>query len=199
MNYPFTLPTLPYPYDAMEPYIDSETMHYHYDKHLKGYMDKLNNILKQYPYLYDKSLTWLLTNPTLLPNEDKQNILNNAGGIYNHLNYFDNLSNNKNVHKPEGKLKWLIDTQYGSFDHFKEIFSKEAEKVFGSGYLLLTIDYSQQLKIEKVANQDTTLLNGRYPLITLDVWEHAYYLKYKNLRKDYIDAFFNVISFPILK
>lgn len=198
MHYPFHLPALPYTYDALEPYIDFQTIYFHHDKHFNHYIDKLNHIIIRYPFLQDKSLKWLLENPDYLPAGDKEDILKNAGGVYNHNQYFNNLTNKKEETIPIGNLLYMINRDFGSFEKFKEIFSKKAEEVFGSGYLYLVMNEYGYLGIMNCINQDTPLLHKLYPLLTLDLWEHAYYLKYKNLRQDYIKNFWQIVKFPIL-
>jgi Fe-Mn family superoxide dismutase len=194
-TYPFSLPPLPYAYDALEPYIDEETMHYHYDKHFGGYIDKLNLALEPYDFLHDTPLEQLLCSPNSLPAEARVEIMNNAGGVYNHSLFFNGLAPaDDDVHEPEGVLLEAIEGFFGSFEEFKESFSKEAAEVFGSGWTVLASDNEGNLTIVNTANQDVLLCEGLEPVILFDVWEHAYYLKYRNDRKDYIENLWNVVK-----
>lgn len=209
-TYPFKLPPLKYSYDALEPYIDSETMYYHHDKHFQTYIDNLNNVLKRYPALQRLTLKQLLRGNFSLSYEDRVTLHNNAGGVYNHDLFFNGLSPkgnglyanslsslNSNTHLPQGELLAKINCTFGSFENFKEEFNKEALSVFGSGWTVLAIDNANRLKIVTLKNQDTVVPKNLEPLILIDVWEHAYYLKYKNLRAEYLNAIWNVIDFPI--
>jgi Fe-Mn family superoxide dismutase len=194
--YPFELPPLPYAYDALEPYIDAETMHYHHDKHYQTYIDNLNNALKSYPALQRLTLEQLLLTKAL-PAKDRVTILNNAGGVYNHMHFFNGLRPaNEEGHLPDERLMSMINNTFGSFGSFKDTFSKQALAVFGSGWTCLALTRRRELKIINLANQATTLEYGAVPLILFDVWEHAYYLKYRNLRSEYVDNIWNVITFP---
>ena len=194
-TYPFQQPPLAYPYDAFEPYIDEETMHYHYDKHFAAYIKNLNDALEPYPNLHDMRLEQLLCSEEL-PEEAQEAILNNAGGVYNHTLFFSLLAPaSEDVHEPDGVLLEAIEGFFGSFDEFKEEFSKEAKSVFGSGWTVLVSDSEGNLDIRNVANQDVLFCEGLEPVILFDVWEHAYYLKYKNDRADYVDNLWNVIRF----
>lgn len=190
--YPFKNIPLPYSYDVLEPYIDEKTMYLHHDKHLQTYIDNLNAILKDHPELQGWTLEGLLRLSRILPNNIRQSIINNAGGVYNHRFFFDSMT-------PPGKtieksaLLTEISRQFGSLDVFKDKFTKEALTVFGSGYAWLVLDKGK-LKIMHTANQDTPLSENLRPILTLDVWEHAYYLKHYNLRKDYIKDWFSVVD-----
>ncbi len=191
-TYPFENIPLPYGYQSLEPYIDEKTMHLHHDRHLQAYIDHLNNILTDHPELQGWTLEGLLRLSRILPNHIRQSIIDNAGGVYNHRFFFDSMT-------PPGKkieksaLSAEITRQFGSFDRFQEQFTKEAMDVFGSGYAWLVLD-KRKLKIVPTANQDTPLSDNLRPILTLDVWEHAYYLKHYNLRKDYIEDWFSVID-----
>ncbi|MCL2083674.1 MAG: superoxide dismutase [Oscillospiraceae bacterium] len=201
-RYPFKLPPLPYAHDALEPYIDAETMHYHHDKHFKAYIDNLNKALEPYPEAHGLTLAGLLSpgrleQPGSPPEEARRGILDNAGGVYNHDLFFKCLSPRPDA--PGDQLTALINSQYGSFEAFKKAFSELAASVFGSGWACLAIDGGGRLSAVKLANQDTVVPAGMSPVMLFDVWEHAYYLKYKNLRADYIDAIWNVASFPMLR
>lgn len=198
-TYPFELPPLPYDYDDLEPYIDTETMHYHHDKHFQTYITNLNNALAPYPALQKLTLRELLASPNLLPTKVFLAIMRNGGGVYNHDLFFKKLAPPaaKN-HQPTGALLAAIENTFGSFDHFKEVFTKQALAVFGSGYTYLIMLKDGALQIVNLANQDTLLADGYQPLILVDVWEHAYYLKYKNSRADYLKNIWQVIKFPVL-
>lgn len=192
-HYPFVNTPLPYAYDALEPYIDSKTMHLHHDKHLQTYIDNLNKILKDYPELQGLSLELLITNIQMLPTAIQTPVKNNAGGVYNHQFYFSNLIN-PSTKEPIGPLANYINWIFGSFSEFKKQFKATALSVFGSGYAWLVADKHCMLKIITTANQDTPLPQGVYPLLNLDVWEHAYYLKHFNVRADYIEDWFQVVN-----
>ncbi|MFP3154570.1 superoxide dismutase [Lachnospiraceae bacterium ZAX-1] len=196
-TYPYELPLLPYAYDALEPDIDTQTMHYHHDKHFKTYIDNLNNALQPYKALQKLTLIQLLKNPHSLPNEAYTSIMHNGGGVYNHMLFFQSLApaDQKN-HEPVGLLLGLINETYGSFHNFKHIFSQKALDVFGSGWTYLLMTYDQKLKIVNLKNQETPLCMEAAPIVLFDVWEHAYYLKYKNLRADYVKQLWNVMTFP---
>lgn len=193
MTYPYKLPPLPYGYSDLEPYIDAETMHYHHDKHFKTYVDNLNKALENCPGLQKLTLKELLSRPYM-----NSAILRNGGGVYNHNMFFNGLVPASQARKPQGKLLCLIEKTYGSFDQFKEAFNKEAMDVFGSGWAVLAINCGGCLKIAELKNQDTLLGTGLTPLVYVDVWEHAYYLKYKNLRAEYLKNIWNVIDFPVI-
>ncbi|GHU96866.1 superoxide dismutase [Clostridia bacterium] len=195
MTYPYKLPPLPYPYDALEPYIDEETMHYHHDKHFQTYIDNLNAALAPYPALQALPLEELLAYPNL-PDKARDAILNNGGGVYNHDAFFKGLSPaGANNHQPAGELAKIIDSAFGSFDSFKKTFNETALSVFGSGWAMLGLTPGGAPAIIKLANQSTASVLHMKPVVLADVWEHAYYLKYKNLRADYLNAFWNVVKF----
>ncbi len=192
-KYPFKLPNLPYPYEALEPYIDKETMMLHHDKHLKTYIDNLNNILKDYPMFWDWTLEELIKNIASLPNEIQEEVRNNAGGVYNHFMYFDVISPIEN-NKETPLLKQKLIEDFGSLENFFNLFKEAAKKQFGSGYAFLVIDKNGNLKIVNKENQDNPLEDNLYPILLIDVWEHAYYLKYNNRRGEYIDSFMKLIN-----
>ena len=192
-HYPFINPPLPYAYHALEPYIDEKTMYLHHDKHLQTYVDNLNHILEPYPTLQGLSLEELLSCPLCLPSGLQIPIKNNAGGVYNHIFYFSNLSPIPNLPVPD-TLSAAITSSFGSFDAFKNNLEKTALSVFGSGYVWLILDKNKNLALMITANQDTPLSSGFCPILNLDIWEHAYYLKHYNVRKDYIDAWFPLIN-----
>ncbi len=196
-KYPFSLPPLLYGFDALEPYIDAETVYYHHDKHFKAYVDNLNEALAPHPALYNQTLRGLLLNGQMQPESARRAIHNNAGGVYNHDLYFKGLApKNENVHEPKGELLALINRTFGSFLMLKERFNQSALSVFGSGYTILALTPQSRLNIVNVKNQDTLLGRNYATLIIADVWEHAYYLKYKNRRKEYVDNIWNLLVIP---
>ena len=190
-HYPFENPPLPYAYDALEPYIDTLTMHLHHDRHLQTYIDNLNKALADYPALHGMSLEQLLTNADRLPAAIQTAVTNNGGGVYNHIFYFNGMSPS-DTRNQAGELAGAIVQDFGSVDAFFEAFKKAALAVFGSGYAWLVIDRSGNLKIVKLANQNTPIAKGLCPIVTIDVWEHAYYLKHYNERAKYVDDWFHV-------
>ncbi len=192
-HYKFFNHPLPYAYNAMEPFIDEKTMWLHHNRHLQTYIDNLNNILSKYPQFQNWTLETLLLNVPSLPEVIQIPVKNNGGGIFNHQFYFSNLLNPAPT-QPIGMLKDAIFLQYGNYQGFKDQFKKAALAVFGSGYAWLVVDAAGQLKIIITANQDTPLPLGLCPVLNIDVWEHAYYLKHYNLRTDYINDWFHVIN-----
>ena len=190
-TYPFSLPELSYPYDSLEPYIDTETMHIHHDKHFKTYIDNLNKALEACPSLKRFTLFELVKNQNRLPVDVRRN----AGGVYNHFMFFEKIGPANENNSPDDRLLQLIDRCFGSFENFKKKFSDSAKAVFGSGWTYLVITRNGVLKIMNTKNQATPVQNGFTPIILCDVWEHAYYLKYKNLRADYIENFWKVVNF----
>lgn len=189
---PKELKPLPYAYDALEQYIDKETMILHHDKHYKAYLDKFNNAIKGYPDLYGSSLYDLLTCLDCLPSEVAKTIKNNGGGVYNHEFFFDIMTPSQT--KVSGNLEKSINRDFGSFNNFKDAFKKASLSAFGSGWVWLVSDESGNLSIVTTPNQDTPITLNLKPVIGLDVWEHAYYLSYKNDRSAYIDKWFNIIN-----
>ncbi|MEA5085205.1 MAG: superoxide dismutase [Lachnospiraceae bacterium] len=192
--YPFDNPPLPYAYDALEPYIDTKTMKLHHDKHLQAYVDNLNRLLENSRF-QNMSLEQLIYNADRLPEEISVPIRNNAGGVYNHWFYFEGMGNSK-VKLPIGNLLQAINNEFGGFEKFKDEFSKAAMSVFGSGYAWLVND-DGKLKIITTPNQNNPIAQGLCPILTIDVWEHAYYLKNYNVRKEYIDNWFNVVNWEV--
>lgn len=190
--YPFENTPLPYAYEALEPFIDEKTMRLHHDRHLQTYINNLNKALEDFPSLQRFSLEQLLKCPMLIPPNKKDAILNNGGGVYNHRFFFENMTPQSQNYPYENLNKAIIH-QFKSFDCFKNEFKRTALSVFGSGYAWLVF-YNGRLKIVKTSNQNTPITMGFIPLICIDVWEHAYYLKHYNMRNDYIDDWFNVIN-----
>lgn len=189
----FTLPPLEYAYDALEPYIDKQTMVIHHTKHHQTYVDRLNAALAKYPDLYKYSLEELLTSQDILPDDIRTAVMNNGGGHYNHSFFWKNLTP-YNGSITSGALKDAIIRDFGSFENFKNAFRQASLSIFGSGWAWLVKTPSGKLEIITTANQDTPLALGLTPLLALDLWEHAYYLKHQNLRSDYIFSWFNIVD-----
>lgn len=192
-HYKFINTPLPYSYDAMEPYIDAKTMWLHHEKHLQTYIDNLNNTLSEYPQFQNWTLEELITNIPSLPKKIQTSIKNNGGGVFNHQFYFSNLANPALPH-PTGMLSDAIKKEFDSYSSFKNLFKAAALSVFGSGYAWLVVNAAGQLSIITTQNQDTPLQLGMFPILNIDVWEHAYYLKHYNIRSDYINDWFHVIN-----
>ncbi|MBV6384917.1 superoxide dismutase [Enterococcus faecium] len=188
----YTLPDLPYAYDALEPYIDEETMHLHHDKHHNTYVTNLNSAIEKYPELGEKTIEELLSDMDAIPTDIKTAVRNNGGGHANHSFFWEIMVPNAGG-EPTGEIKEAINEAFGDFSSFKEEFKKAAAGRFGSGWAWLVME-NGKLAITSTANQDSPLMEGKTPILGLDVWEHAYYLKYKNVRPDYIAAFWNVIN-----
>jgi len=190
---PFELPPLPYPSDALEPYIDKTTMEIHHDKHHGAYVTNLNKALESAPDLQGKSVEELLAgNLSIVPDAIRTAVRNNAGGHVNHTMFWQ-IMKKGGGDGPRGELAQLIDNAFGTFDSFKEKFTAAAMGRFGSGWAWL-IRKDGKLEITSSANQDSTLMEGQFPIFGLDVWEHAYYLKYQNRRAEYITAWWNVVN-----
>ena len=193
---PFTLPKLGYAYDALEPSIDARTMEIHYTKHHQTYINNANAVLEGTPWA-DKSAEEIISDLDALPEDKRGPLRNNAGGHANHSLFWTVMSPDGGG-QPVGEVAKHIDSDLGGFDAFKEAFTKAALTRFGSGWAWLVTDTSGKLSIESSANQDSPLMkgigSGKTPILGLDVWEHAYYLKYQNRRPEYIAAFYNVID-----
>ncbi len=187
----FELPALDYAFDALVPHIDAKTMEIHHGKHHQGYVTKLNAAVEGTEY-ESKSIEELLAGLGDLPEDIRGAVQNNGGGHANH-SLFWKVIGPKGGGKPSGDLAAAIDAELGGFDKFKESFSNAAATRFGSGWAWLSVD-GGKLKVESTPNQDTPLMQGRTPILGIDVWEHAYYLNYQNKRPDYISAFFNLIN-----
>ena len=188
----YTLPDLPYGYDALEPYIDVETMHLHHDKHHNTYVTNLNAAIEKYPELEEQSIEELMKNLNEVPEDIRTAVRNNGGGHANHSFFWKIMAPNAGG-EPTGAIKDAIDQAFGSFEKMKEEFKTAATGRFGSGWAWLVLN-NGKLEITSTANQDSPLTDGKTPIIGLDVWEHAYYLKYKNVRPDYIAAFWDVVN-----
>jgi Fe-Mn family superoxide dismutase len=189
----FKLKPLPYAYDALEPCIDKETMILHHDRHQQAYVDNLNKVISTSPELGSKSLEYLLYNPSILPRDVRQIIIDNAGGVYNHNFFWTIMSPNKGGN-PHGDLLKSIERDFGSFESFKEKFTQSALSRFGSGWAWLVSNDKGKLAIMSTLNQDSPISSGLKPIVAIDVWEHAYYLKYKNERNKYIENWWNVVD-----
>jgi superoxide dismutase, Fe-Mn family len=189
---PFTLPKLGYAYDALEPHIDARTMEIHHSKHHQAYITNANNALQAHPALQKRSAEEILADLNSVPEAVRTTLRNNVGGHVNHAFFWRVIGPNGGG-SPQGPLANAIGASFGSFDAFKSQFADAATKRFGSGWAWLTAR-SGKLAISSTANQDSPLSEGATPLLGLDVWEHAYYLKYQNRRPDYIAAFWNVVQ-----
>ncbi len=195
---PFLLAPLPYPTDALEPYIDARTMEIHHGKHHAAYVANLNKAVADQPALAGKSAEELVRQLGSVPESVRTAVRNHGGGHVNHTMFWEMLSK-AGRKEPRGDLAGAIDRAFGGFAGFKDQFSKAAAGVFGSGWAWLTVDDQNSLRIESTPNQDSPLTSGRTPLLALDVWEHAYYLKYQNRRPEYIEAFFQVIHWDYVE
>ena len=189
---PHTLPPLPYDVAALEPHIDAQTMQIHHGKHHQAYVNNLNAALDKHPELHDKSLEDLLKGINSVPEDIRTAVRNNAGGHHNH-SLFWTIMGPKAGGEPAGKLADAITKQLGGFAKFKETFANAGTTRFGSGWAWLLAG-AGKLEIISTANQDSPLMDGKTPILGLDVWEHAYYLKYQNRRPDYIAAWWNVVN-----
>jgi len=187
------LPALPYAYEALEPYIDATTMEIHYTKHHKGYVTKLNAALARHPQLGGAGLDDLIGNLASVPEDIRTAVRNNGGGHANHSLFWPLMSPNGGG-EPSGELAGAIAGEFGSFTGFKELFSGAAKTRFGSGWAWLSLNRFGKLVVHSTPNQDNPRMEGMKPVIGLDVWEHAYYLKYQNRRPDYVGAWWNVIN-----
>lgn len=186
-----TLPDLPYAYDALEPYFDTETMTLHHDKHHATYVANTNAALEKYPEL-GENLEELLADVDSIPADIRQAVINNGGGHLNHSLFWELLSPEKQ--EVSADVAAAIDDAFGSFAAFKEQFTAAATGRFGSGWAWLVVNKAGKLEITSTANQDTPISEGKQPILALDVWEHAYYLNYRNVRPNYIKTFFEIIN-----
>jgi Fe-Mn family superoxide dismutase len=189
----FTLPPLPYDFAALEPHIDEQTMRIHHGKHHATYVNNLNAALEGHPALQDKSLEALLGDLASVPEAIRTAVRNNGGGHYNHSMFWEIMTPG-GPPAPEGKLAEVLTRTFGGLDAFKEQFTKAAMARFGSGWAWLVRTPDGGFAIESTANQDCPIMEGKHPVLGLDVWEHAYYLKYQNRRADYIAAWWNVVN-----
>ena len=188
----YTLPELPYAYDALEPHFDARTMEIHHTKHHQGYTTKVNAALEGTAH-ESSSIEDVLANISSLPANKQQAVINNGGGFANHSLFWSVLSPNGGG-TPSGSLAQAIEDELGGFDAFKEAFASAAATRFGSGWAWLSVNGSGNLVVHSTANQDSPIMDGHTPILGLDVWEHAYYLHYQNRRPDYIAAFWSVVN-----
>ncbi len=192
-----TLPDLPYPFDHLEPHIDARTMEIHHDKHHAAYVTNLNKALESAPDLANLPIDELITKLDKVPEAVRMMVRNNGGGHANHSFFWRSMNKGKGG-APAGKLGDAIKAELGGFDKFKEDFAKAALGRFGSGWAWLSLDKAGKLLIESTPNQDSPLMAGNTPLVGIDVWEHAYYLKYQNVRANYINAWWNVVDWDVV-
>ncbi len=190
---PYTVPDLPYAFDALEPHIDAQTMQIHHDKHHAAYVKNLNDALVGLDAISAQPIEDVLKNIDQVPEAKRQAVINNGGGHANHSLFWQLLSPDGGG-EPEGALGEAIAAAFGSFDAFKEKFETAAKTRFGSGWAWLVVDDQGKLQVISTANQDSPLMQGQTPVLGLDVWEHAYYLKYQNRRPDYVSAWWNVVN-----
>ena len=189
---PYELPALPYAHNALEPSIDEQTMQIHHGKHHQTYVNNLNAALEKHPQLQGKPIELLIADLNAIPEDIRTAVRNNGGGHANHAFFWTVMAPNAGG-PPTGAIAEAIDAKFGSFDAFKEAFAKAATGRFGSGWAWL-VKSGNGVDVTSTANQDSPLMEGKTPLLGLDVWEHAYYLKYQNTRPDYIAAFWNVVN-----
>ena len=189
----YELPPLPYDYSALEPYIDTQTMQLHHDKHHGTYVTNLNNALKEQSQFASVSLEDLMRRINEVPESIRTAVRNNGGGHINHTMFWQIMKPNGGG-EPTGAIASAIQSAFGSFDAFKTAFNDAGAKRFGSGWAWLVLDSSGKLQVTSTANQDSPFMEGRYPVMGNDVWEHAYYLKYQNRRPEYLNAWWNVVN-----
>ncbi len=193
---PFVLPPLPYPADSLEPHIDSRTMLLHHDKHHAAYVNNANKAIAGHADLVKYTPEDLMKDPNLVPDSIRTVLMNNVGGHYNHTLFWQMMK--KGGSPLSGALAQAINSSFGSFDAFQKQFNEAATKVFGSGWAWLSVTKDKKLVIESTPNQENPITHGNVPLLGLDVWEHAYYLKYQNVRADYITAFATVVNWDFV-
>ena len=190
---PFTLPPLPYAKDALEPYSDALTVEIHHDKHHQTYVNNLNAALEQHPDLASKSVEALLGDLNAVPEAVRQTVINNGGGVYNHNMFWEIMGPNKGGN-PTGQIAEVITSTFGTFDDFKAKVKAAALGQFGSGWAFLVVNRDGKVEIKSYPNQNCPISDGLKPVMGIDVWEHAYYLKYKNVRADWVDAWWNIVN-----
>jgi Fe-Mn family superoxide dismutase len=193
----YELPPLPYPKDALEPYIDATTMEIHHDKHHAAYVTNLNKAIAGKPDLEGKTIEQLISNLDAVPADIRGPVRNNGGGHANHSFFWKTIGPRASG-IPTGKLATDIAAAFGSFDAFKEKFEAGGIGRFGSGWVWLIVNKAGKLEVVSTPNQDSPIMEGNKPLLGCDVWEHAYYLKYQNRRADYLKAFWNVVNWPVV-
>jgi superoxide dismutase, Fe-Mn family len=194
----YTLPPLPYDFAAIEPYIDAKTMEIHHDKHHAAYVTNLNNALKDYPELQGKPIEKLIADMNAIPEAIRTAVRNNGGGHANHSLFWTLLKPGGGSGEPSGTIAKAIESELGGFTAFKEAFTKAATTRFGSGWAWLIVK-DGKLAVTSLPNQDSPYMEGSTPILGLDVWEHAYYLKYQNRRPEYIGAFWNIIDWDAVE
>ncbi len=193
---PYVVPPLPYAFDALEPHIDVRTMEIHHDKHHAAYVTNLNKAVADFPDLGKKPVEDLLKDLNSVPEKIRTAVRNQGGGHYNHTLFWQMMKKGGGG-EPKGELAKAMEKSFGGYSGFKDKFTEAATKTFGSGWAWLVMD-GKDVKIESAPNQDTPLSSGKQPLLGIDVWEHAYYLKYQNRRPEYIAAWFNVINWDFV-
>ncbi len=193
----FELPPLKYAFNALEPIIDTMTMEIHHDKHHGAYVANLNKALESAPQLQDKPIEWLLRNINEVPESIRTAVRNHGGGHYNHTLFWDWIAPGGSK-APFGELAQEINATFGSYDNFVEQFSNAAINRFGSGWAWLVVDGQKKLQVLSTANQDSPLMDGLTPILGLDVWEHAYYLKYQNRRPEYVKNFWSIVNWDFV-
>ena len=189
----FNLPPLPYPYDALQPHMSAETLEFHHDKHHAAYVKNLNDAVNKYPQLKSKNVEELVRNLNSVPEDIRTTLRNNGGGHLNHTMFWQIMGPNGGG-QPKGAIAKAIQSSFGSFEDFKKQFNEAGTKRFGSGWAWLVRTKDGKLQVMSTANQDSPLMEGNYPIMGNDVWEHAYYLKYQNKRADYLTAWWNVVN-----
>lgn len=189
----FSLPQLPYAYEALEPYIDTQTMQIHHTKHHQAYVDKLNEAVAKHPELSEKTVEALVSDLNAVPEDIRTAVRNHGGGHLNHTMFWESMGAGKGG-EPSGELASALTTTFSNVAAFKDLFAKEAAGRFGSGWVWLVMDSNKALSVYSTANQDNPLMEGKIPLLGLDVWEHAYYLKYQNRRPEYVTSWWNVVD-----
>ncbi|MEM8614414.1 MAG: superoxide dismutase, partial [Cyanobacteria bacterium P01_H01_bin.105] len=189
----FILPPLPYDYDALDDYIDAQTMTVHHDRHHAGYVRKLNGAIANHPEFQNYSIEELVSNVHSLPLDIRATVRKNGGGHANHSMFWEIMTPNGQG-RPTGALAAAINDTFGDFESFKQIFKSAGTNQFGSGWVWLVLNKNGQLRVTSTPNQDSPLMDGNYPIMGNDVWEHAYYLKYQNRRGDYLNAWWNVVN-----
>lgn len=192
----FELPPLPYDYNALEPYIDTQTMQLHHDKHHATYVNNLNAAVQGTPFA-DRSVEEVVRNLNEVPENIRTAVRNNGGGHLNHTAFWETMTPGGSK-TPTGALASAIDSKFGSFDAFKAAFNDAGAKRFGSGWAWLVLDQSGNLSVVSTANQDNPITDGLTPILGNDVWEHAYYLKYQNRRPEYLSAWWNVVNWDVV-
>ena len=190
----YKLPDLPYQYNALEPYVDTQTMQIHHDKHHQAYVDNLNKALDGLTEFDNYDIDYLIKNLAKVPENVRQAVTNNGGGHANHSLFWQVMTPASQAGKPQGKLLDALNSAFGSFDNFKDQFTNKAMTVFGSGWAFLQIDADKKLSLKRHSFQNSPLNHGATPILPLDVWEHAYYLKYQNRRAEYVQAWWNIVN-----